>query len=151
MSAVIKQISFAPGNYVTAKASANTGKSFADFIATSRLIDQVKVGTEKVNAVQITAIDRPASDTKAKSYPARELIIIIIIPKDYPVGKHEIKSRPDVALSFKDDTAVSEAISGHIEIEPAVGSANVKARFKVSVENADGTTFQLDGDLQVLK
>jgi hypothetical protein len=149
MSAVIKQISFAPGNYVTAKASANTGKSFADFIATSRLIDQVKVGTEKVNAVQITAIDRPASSTKAKSYPARELIIIL--PEDYPVGKHEIKSRPDVALSFKDDTAVSEAISGHIEIEPAVGSANVKARFKVSVENADGTTFQLDGDLQVLK
>ncbi|PZW64892.1 hypothetical protein F475_00965 [Pseudomonas sp. URMO17WK12:I6] len=149
MNAVIKQISFAPGNYVTAKAYANTGTPFEDFIATSRLIDQVKVGVQQLDAVQITAIDRPASNTKAKSYPARE--IIIILPKDFPVGKHAIKSSPDVALSFKDDTVVSEAISGEIEIEPAVDSANVKARFKVVVENADETTFQLNGDFQVLK
>jgi|UPI000362229C hypothetical protein len=149
MNAVIKRISFADGNYVTAKAYANTGPSFEDFSATSRLIDHVKVGTEKLGALKITAVDRPASDTKAKSYPARE--IIFILPEGCPVGTYEIKSRPDVALSFKDGTAVGEAISGEIEIEPTVDNANVKATFKVDVENADGTKCQLDGKLQVLK
>ncbi len=149
MSAAIKQTSFNSGNYVTAKAFANTGPSFKDFSATSRLIDKVKVGVLQLDAIQITAIDRPASNTKAKSYPARE--IIIILPKDYPVGKHVIKSSHDVALSFKDGTSVSEAISGDIEIKPAGDSANVKATFKVVVENADGTTFQLNGEFQVLK
>ena len=149
MNAVIRRTSFAPGNYVTAKAFANTGTPVADFIATSRLIDQVKVGTQKLDAVQITAIDRQASVTKAKSYPARE--IIIIIPKDYPVGKHVIKSSANVALSYKNGTSVSEADKGYIEILPTVGSANVKATFKADIENADGTTFQLGGEFQVLK
>ena len=148
MNAVIRRTSFADGNFFTAKAFANTGTPFTDFTASSRLIDTVKVGPGKVDAEQITAIDRPPSVTKVKSNPARE--ITLVVPKGYPLDKHYISSGPDVALSIKDGTTVSEAISGHIEIKPGTGG-NVAASFKVVVENPDATTFQLDGDFQVLK
>ena len=148
MNAVIRSTSFAPGNFFTAKAFANTGASFADFIASSRLINTIKVGPGKVDAEQIIAIDRPPSVTKVKSNPARE--ITLVVPKGYPLGKHDISSGPDVALSIKDGTTVSEAISGHIEIKPDTGG-NIAASINVVVENSDATTFQLKGDFKVLK
>ncbi|MHA3737330.1 hypothetical protein ACXR0M_16910 [Pseudomonas sp. Eth.TT006] len=149
MNAVIRQISFAPGNFVTAKVFANSGDAVADFIASSRLIDNLKVGPDKIDAVQITAIDRPPSATKAKTYAARELTLIV--PKGFPIGKHALTSSSDVAVSYKDGTAISEGISGDIEIKPASDQKNVAAAFNVTLENADGTTFQLKGDFQVLK
>ncbi|MFW9078508.1 hypothetical protein ACOI9X_04390 [Pseudomonas sp. P2757] len=148
MNAVTRRTSFAPGNFVTAKAFANTGTPFTDFVASSRLIGTVKVGIDKIDAEQIVAIDRPPSATKAKTHDARE--ITLIVPKSYPVGKHIINSSSDVALSFKDGNEISEAISGHIEIKPASGQ-NVAANFNVVLDKADGSTYQLVGDVQVLK
>lgn len=150
MNAVIKRTSFAAGNYVNASAFA-TDKEFPDFIATSRLIERVKAGTKKTEAVLITAIDRPASNTKAKSFPARELHISI--PKTFDVGDYPLKSRDDVSFSFKDaDNTIYEGVSGNIVLEPAVGES-VKGSFKVDVElpDTDGKTFLLKGNFQVLK
>jgi hypothetical protein len=149
MNAVIRRISFAPGNFVTAKAFANDGPSVADFTATSRLIDTIKVGPDKVDAVQITAIDRPPSDTRAKTYDARE--ITLIVPKDYPLGKHALSNSGGVAASYKNGDAISEGISGEIEIKAASDQKNVAATFKIIMENADETKFQLNGEFQVLK
>lgn len=149
MNAVIRRISFAPGNFVTAKAFANDGPPVADFIATSRLIDTQQVGPDKVDAVKITAIDRPPSDTRAKTYDARE--ITLIVPKDYPLGKHALSNSGGVAASYKNGNAISEGISGEIEIKAASDQKNVAATFKILMENADETTFQLNGEFQVLK
>ncbi|MCH4901972.1 MULTISPECIES: hypothetical protein [Pseudomonas] len=149
MNAVIRRTSFAPGNFVTAKAFANGGAPVADFTASSRLIETKKVGPDKIDAVEITAIDRPPSGTKAKTNPARELTLIV--PDGFPIGKHVLTSRSDVAVSYKDGTAISEGISGDIEIKPASDQKNVAADFNVTLENADGTTFQLKGGFQVLK
>ncbi|WP_460145890.1 hypothetical protein [Pseudomonas sp. S2_A02] len=150
MSAVIKRTSFAEGNYVNALAFAND-KEFPEFIATSRLIDRVKAGRKKTEAVLITAIDRPASKTRAKSLLARELHISI--PANFEVGVYALKSRDDVSFSFKDaDDTIYEGVSGSIQLEPAVGES-VKGNFKVDLElpGTDGETFLLKGQFQVLK
>ncbi|OOG10680.1 hypothetical protein [Pseudomonas sp. C9] len=150
MNAVIKRTSFAEGNYINASAFA-TEKDITDFIATSRLIDRVKSGPQKTETVKITAIDRPASKTKAKSLPARELVICI--PADFAPGEYPLKSRDDVSFSFKDaDDTIYEGISGDIVLEPGVGDS-VKGNFKIDLEfpDTDGETFLLKGVFQVLK
>jgi hypothetical protein len=111
----------------------------------------VKAGPKKTEAVLITAIDRPVSKTKAKSFPARELHISI--PATFDVGDYPLKSRDDVSFSFKDaDNIIYEGISGNIVLEPAVGES-VKGSFKVDLElpDTDGKTFLLKGNFQVLK
>lgn len=150
MNAVIKRTSFADGNYVTASAFA-TDKEVPEFIATSRLIERVKAGVKQTEAVLITAIHRPASKTKAKSLPARELHISI--PADFAAGEYALKSRDDVSFSFKDaDNTIYEGISGSIGLEAPVGE-HVKGSFKVDLElpDTDGKTFLLKGNFQVLK
>jgi hypothetical protein len=150
MNAVIKRISFAEGNYVTATAFA-THKEIPDFIATSRLIDKVKAGPNKTDAVLITAIDRPVPKTKAKSLPARE--IHVCIAADFEPGVYALKNRDDVSFSFKDeDGTIYEGESGEIKLEPALGN-NVKGSFNINLEvpNTDGETFILKGEFQVLK
>lgn len=151
MNAVIKRTSFAPGNYVNASAFANPDSVFPEFIATSRLITRIKTGVNKTEAVLITAIDRPASKTRAKSSPARELHISI--PADLATGDYALKSRDDVSFSLKDaDDTVYEGVSGAIQLEPAVGES-IKGNFKVDLElpGTDGKTFLLKGSFQVLK
>lgn len=150
MNAVIKQISFAPGNYVTASAFANPDNDFPEFIATSRLINRVKTGINQTEAVLIRAIDRPVSNTRAKSSPARELHISI--PANFEIGDYVLKSRNDVNISFKDtDDTVYEGVSGSIQLEPAVGES-VKGNFKVDLElpGTGGKTFLLKGSFLVL-
>jgi hypothetical protein len=150
MSAVIKRTSFAEGNYVNASAFAND-KEFREFTATSRLINWVKAGRKKTEAVLITAIDRPASKTRAKSLPARELHISI--PASFETGDYALKSRDDVSFSFKDaDDTIYEGVSGNIQLEPSMGES-VKGNFKVDLElpGTDGKTFLLKGQFQVLK
>ncbi|MFS2096711.1 hypothetical protein ACCC96_27300 [Pseudomonas sp. Pseusp11] len=151
MNAVIKRTSFAPGNYVNASAFANTDKDFPEFIATSRLIDRVKTGINKTEAVLITAIDRPASKTRAKSSPARELHMSI--PANGETGIFLLKSRDDVSASFIDaDNTIYEAVSGKIEVESAAGE-NIKGKFNIDLElpGTEGKTFILKGEFQVLK
>lgn len=149
-NAVIKRTGFAKGNYVIASAFA-TDKKIPEFNATSRLIERVKAGPKKTDAVLITAIHRPVPNTKAKSLPARELFICI--PADFTTGTYQLKSRDDVSFSFKDaENTIYEAVSGTIELEPAQGE-NVKGNFKVDLElpDTDGKTFLLKGSFQVLK
>lgn len=151
MNAVIKRTSFAPGNYVNASAFANPDNVFPEFIATSRLINWVKTGINQTQAVLIRAIDRPVSNTRAKSLPARELHISI--PANFEIGDYVLKSRDDVSFSFKDaDDTIYEGVSGTIQLEPAVGES-VKGNFKVDLElpGTDGKTFLLKGSFQVLK
>ncbi|WP_095187219.1 hypothetical protein [Pseudomonas sp. Irchel 3E19] len=150
MKAVIKRTSFASGNYVNAAAFA-TKTEFPEFIATSRLIDKVKSGPQKIDAVLITAIDRPAANTKAKSLASRTLYISI--PDNFEVGDYQLKSRPDVDFSLKDaDGTVYESVSGKIKLEPALGD-NVKGSFQADLEypGTNGETFTLKGNFQVLK
>jgi hypothetical protein len=150
MNAVIKRISFAPGNYVTATAFA-THKEIPEFIATSRLINKVKAGPNKIDAVLITAIDRPAPKTRAKSMPARDFYLSI--PANFEPGVYPLKSRDDVSCSFKDgDSTLYEGVSGNITLEPALGD-NVRGSFDVQLElpDTDGETFTYKGNFQVLK
>jgi len=151
MNVVIKRTSFARGNYVNASAFATADKEFPEFIATSRLIERVKAGEKKIDAVLITAIDRPVPNTRAKSSPARELHICI--PENLEVGDYALKSREDVSFSFKDtDDTIYEGIAGNIQLEPALEN-NVKGSFNVNLEllNTEGKTFLLKGNFQVLK
>lgn len=149
MNAVIKRTSFARGNYVNATAFANPSVKFDPFIATSRLIDKVKTGTAKTDAVLITAVDRPTSPTKAQSFPAREFSILI--PADFAVGVYSLQNRDDVAFSFKDaDSTVYESVSGKLELEPSIGN-NVKGKVDANLDGPNGATFQLKVEFQVLK
>jgi hypothetical protein len=151
MNTVIKRTSFAPGNYVNASAFANTDTEFPEFIATSRLIERVTTGIKKTEAVLIKAIDRPASKTRAKSSPARELHISI--PANFEIGDYALKSRDDVNFSYKAaDNTIYEGVSGSIQLEPAKGES-VKGNFKVDLElpGTEGKTFLLKGSFQVLK
>ncbi len=150
MKAVIKRTSFADGNYVNAAAFA-TKTEFPEFIATSRLIDNVKSGPQKTDAVLITAVHRPAAKTKAKSLAART--VYISLPANFAVGDYELRSRADVDFSFKDaDGTVYESVSGNIKLEPALGD-NVKGSFQAALEypGTGGETFTLKGNFQVLK
>ncbi|RON24331.1 hypothetical protein BK660_01265 [Pseudomonas brassicacearum] len=151
MNAVIKRISFAEGNYVTATPYA-THKVIPEFIATSRLIDTVKSGPKKINTVKITAIDRPASKTRAKSSPARE--ICLCLPDSFEPGEYVLKTRDDVSSSFKDENGiVYEGVSGNITLQPTVGENNVAGLFDINYElpDTEGETFILKGKFQVLK
>lgn len=151
MNAVIKRDGFAAGNYVIAKAFANTELTFVDFNATSRLIDKVKTGAKKLDALCITAIERSDKRTRASQTTVRELTILL--PDSLDVGEYEVKGRDDVGFSLKnDDGTVYEGISGNISITPA-SEGNVKGSFNVNVEmpSTEEQTFILKGDFQVLK
>jgi hypothetical protein len=150
MNAVIKRISFAPGNYVTATAFA-THKEIPEFIATSRLIDKLKAGLNKIDTVKITAVERSTPKTRAKSSPVRE--IHMCVPGDFKTGVHFLKTRDDVSVSFIDeDGTLYEGVSGNITLEPALGD-NVRGSFDVQLElpDTDGKTFPYKGNFQVLK
>jgi hypothetical protein len=150
MSASIQRTSFAEGNYVTAAVYPSNEK-FPAFVATSRLIDKLKAGLNKIDTVKITAVERPTPKTRAKSSPVRE--IHMCVPGDFETGVHSLKTRADVSFSFKDeDGTIYEGDSGEIKLEPASGE-NVKGSFNVNLElpNTDGETFILKGNFQVLK
>jgi hypothetical protein len=150
MNAVIKRISFAEGNYVTADVFA-THKEIPAFVATSRFIDKLKAGLNKIDTVKITAVERPTPKTRAKSSPVRE--IHMCVPGDFETGVHSLKTRADVSFSFKDeDGTIYEGDSGEIKLEPASGE-NVKGSFNVNLElpNTNGKTFIIKGDFQVRK
>jgi hypothetical protein len=151
MNAVIKRTGFAAGNYVIAKAFANTELTFVDFNATSRLIGKVKAGAKKLDALCITAIERSDKRTRASQTTVRELTILL--PDSLDVGEYEVKGRDDVGFSLKnDDGTVYEGISGNISITPA-SEGNVKGSFNVNIEmpNTEEQTFILKGDFKVLK
>lgn len=151
MNAVIKRNSFAEGNYVNAEAFANSELEVLPFTANARLIDKVKAGRNKLDAMSITAIQRSDKKTRATHTSTRELTLVL--PADLAVGKYEVKSRADVAFSFKDgDGKIYEGVSGEIEIEPA-SDENVKGRFNINIElpDAEENTFILKGKFQVLK
>jgi hypothetical protein len=151
MNAVIRRTSFAEGNYVNAKAFANTELPFAEFAATSRLINKVKAGAKKLDAFCITAIERSDKRTRASQTTVRELTIVV--PIDLDVGHYEVKGRDDVGFSLKnDDGTIYEGISGNISLTPA-SEGNVKGSFNVNIEmpNTEEQTFILKGDFQVLK
>lgn len=69
MNAATYQLSFAPGNYVTASAFSTNGKDFPEFVATSRLIEKKKAGITRTEAVVITAIDREEKRRGRQSLP----------------------------------------------------------------------------------
>lgn len=151
MNATIRRTSFAEDNYVNAKAFANTELPFADFNATSRLINKVKAGPKKLDAFCITAIERSDKRTRASQTVVRELTILF--PGSLDVGEHEVKSRDDVGFSLKnDDGTVYEAISGKLIIE-RVSEGNVAGSFNVNIEmpNTDEQTFIFKGEFRVLE
>lgn len=151
MNAATTQLSFAPGNYVTASAFATNGKDFPEFVATSRLIEKKKAGIKQTETVVITAIDREEKKTKASTTTTRELTISI--PADYEPGSYELKTRDDVSFSLKEsDKTIYEGVSGSIDLTPA-SEGNVKGKFNIDLElpDTDGQTFILKGQFQVLK
>ncbi|UZE21709.1 hypothetical protein LOY67_16815 [Pseudomonas sp. B21-056] len=151
MNAVINQLSFAKGNYVTASAFSNHGKEFPEFAATSRLIEKKKAGVKQTETVVITAVDREEKQTRASITSKRELIISI--PADYEPGSYELKTRDDVSFSLREsDQTIYEGISGTIDLVPAP-EGNIKGKFNVDLElpDTDGETFILKGQFQVLK
>ncbi|WP_236192819.1 hypothetical protein [Pseudomonas glycinae] len=151
MNVAIKRASFAPGNFFNA--SAYPASDIEDFVATSRLIAQEKVGPEKVEAIHVTAIHRPGLKTRAsKSQTARE--INILMPANLALGNYILKTRHDVDFSFKDaELNIFEGVSGEIKLEPAQEDENVRGSFQVEVEDprTEGKTFLLKGQFQVLK
>jgi hypothetical protein len=151
MNAVISQMSFAHGNYVTASAFSTQGKDFPEFAATSRLIKKNVAGPARTETVVITAVDREEKMTRVSTTSTRELIICI--PANYELGVHDLKTRDDVSFSFKDEeNIVYEGIKGTIELVPA-SEGNVKGNFYIDVEIPDSEeqTFILKGQFQVLK
>ncbi|MGU9805875.1 UNVERIFIED_CONTAM: hypothetical protein HPS20_15440 [Pseudomonas sp. CM11] len=150
MNAATYQLSFAPGNYVTASAFSTNGKDFPEFVATSRLIEKKKAGITRTEAVVITAIDREEKKTRATITSTRELIIII--PASFEPGSYELKTRDDVGFSLKESTTIYEGISGSIELVPA-SEGNVRGNFNVDLElpGTNGQTMLLKGQFQVLK
>lgn len=151
MNAVINQLSFAQGNYVTASAFSTQGKDFPEFAATSRLIEKKVAGATRTETVVITAVDREEKMTRVSATSTRELIICI--PANYELGIHKIKTRDDVSFSFKDeDKIVYEGIKGTIELVPAP-EGNVKGSFNIDIEipESEEQTFILKGQFQVLK
>ncbi|EZP25881.1 DUF6252 family protein [Pseudomonas sp. RIT288] len=151
MNAVIKRTSFAAGNYVSAEAFANAQLEVNPFNANARLIDKVKTGRNKLDAMCITAIQRSDKNTRVSNTTTRELTFVL--PADLAVGKYEVKSRDDVAFSFKNsDGKIYEGVSGEIEIEPA-SDENVKGRFNINIDMPDNeeNIFILKGKFQVLK
>ncbi|SFW80485.1 hypothetical protein [Pseudomonas sp. NFACC04-2] len=151
MNAVINQLSFAKGNYVTASAFSNHDKEFPEFAATSRLIEKKKAGVKQTETVVITAVDREEKQTRASITSKRELIISI--PADYEPGSYELKTRDDVSFSLRDsDKTIYEGVSGTIDLVPAP-EGNIKGKFNVNLELPDtnGETFILKGQFQVLK
>ncbi|WLH10545.1 hypothetical protein PSH58_16745 [Pseudomonas hefeiensis] len=150
MNAATHQLSFAPGNYVTASAFSTNGKEFPEFVATSRLIEKKKAGITRTEAVVITAIDREEKKTRATVTSTRELTISI--PANFEPGSYELKTRDDVSFSFKASTTIYEGISGSIELIPT-SEGNVRGNFNVDLElpEADGQTILLKGQFQVRK
>ncbi|MFJ2280308.1 DUF6252 family protein [Pseudomonas sp. NPDC087803] len=152
MNAVIKRTSFAEGNYVNAEAFANTELEVPPFVANARLINKVKAGLKKLDALSVTAIQRSDKNTRATSTSTRELSFVL--PAALAVKTYQIKSSADVAFSFKNsDGKIYEAVSGEIEIEPANDDKNIKGRFNVNLElpDTEEKTFVLKGSFQVLK
>lgn len=151
MNAVINQLSFAQGNYVTASAFSTQGKNFPQFAATSRLIEKKAAGLARTETVVITAVEREAKKTRVSVTSTRELIMCI--PANYELGVHKLNTRDDVSFSFRDaDKVIYEGVSGTIELVPT-SEKSIKGSFNIDVgiPGTDEQTFILKGQFQVLK
>ncbi|TPG98131.1 hypothetical protein EAH72_04135 [Pseudomonas caspiana] len=141
MNAVVKRVSFAEGNFVTASAQGNS--NFPEFIATSRLIEKIKIGSEE--ALLLTAIER------VKDNPLRE--IYISIPATLAPQTYNVQNNPLVSFGLKIDDKIYESVAGEITLNPPLDDKNMAGSFKVEVEvpDSDGKTFVVKGNFQVLK
>jgi hypothetical protein len=140
MNAVVKRVSFAEGNFVTASAQGNS--NFPEFIATSRLIEKIKIGSAEV--VLLTAIERVNNKLRE---------IYISIPADLTPRTYNVQNNSQVSFGLKIDDKIYESVAGEITLNPPLDDKNMAGSFKVEVEvpDSDGKTFVAKGNFQVLK